>query len=191
MATTPRHGADQFLLEQTITTVEEAKTKIVDAVSRLKNEKLRMLCLLVTNTPEFWTSPASKKMHHAFKGGLAIHTAQVTFGMLRLLSVFKSSKVEEAFTAGLWHDFAKIYEYGQDGDYTTDGKLIGHISMGSNLFNQAAATIDLDIEATRFINHMILSHHGRLEWGSPVEPKTPEAYALHASDMLSASYTLS
>jgi 3'-5' exoribonuclease len=86
----------------------------------------------------------------------------------------------------LLHDMGKTEEYRIDGSFgfSEDGRLVGHIVRGVILIEQAAAEMDFPAEELRQLVHLILSHHGTLEWGSPVKPKTLEAILLHQIDLL-------
>ena len=86
-------------------------------------------------------------------------------------------------TGCLVHDIAKIYELEEiPGEgYTAIGRLNGHIAMGQSMWDSVRCA---DRTFHRHVRHLILSHHGKLEWGSPVEPATAEAHALHLLDMI-------
>ncbi len=92
--------------------------------------------------------------------------------------------------AAILHDIGKVVEYTYDGpfDLSDEGKLIGHVVIGERMVAQAVEEIpDFPQSLALKLRHMILSHHGKLEWGSPKRPKTLEAIALHLADYLDAS----
>lgn len=136
--------------------------------------------------------PAAKTHHHAYFAGLAYH-------MVRMLELGEFLCKQRPFLkpdllkAGIiLHDIAKpeemIAELGMVSDYSTPGKLIGHIAMASSWITEAAIHLGLglDSEKVMALQHLVLSHHNLGEWGSPVQPQTAEAVALHHIDALDA-----
>lgn len=149
----------------------------------IKNPKLLEIVNEFLDHPEFVTAPGGSTHHHAYAGGLAEHTWEVA----DQVSVFTQGN-QCAVAAAIMHDFAKIYEY-----KIIDGKIVktqfanltGHVVWSWYRFKRAAEEHQLDFATTDEISHAMLAHHGRREWGSPVEPQTPIAFALHSADMLS------
>ena len=139
---------------------------------------------------KFRLSPAAKNNHHAYIGGLLEHTVS----LLRYAVAFcDSSPVpleRDLLLAGTaLHDIGKIYELslGVIIDYTDRGKLLGHLIIGAMLVEEAVAALpEFSAEKKNLLEHMILSHHGKFEYGSPVLPAIPEAFALHHIDNLDA-----
>lgn len=145
----------------------------------------------------FSSYPAATKNHHSFVGGLLYHTVC----MLRLgmdISARYPSINKDFIIGGIvLHDASKVIEYTNHiaPQYSVPGEFIGHISMSSMLVDREVQRIlagrgekeqltKLEQEAVYQLQHCILSHHGRLEWGSPVEPKTLEAHIIHQIDMI-------
>lgn len=171
-----------------IQNVDLARSYIKDIVETLP-QPYKSLCESVTLCKEFWTSPASKPesgKHHNYPGGLAVHTAQVLEGALDFSESIPCSHTF-LVVAAIWHDAGKMKDYSETG-VTTHYTMIKHLSSSYAMFYKEATAYGLINEEIEMIGHMILAHHGRHEWGSPVEPKTPEAWILHAADMLSAHY---
>ncbi|MNH96542.1 3'-5' exoribonuclease YhaM [compost metagenome] len=136
--------------------------------------------------------PAAKTHHHAYFAGLAYH-------IVRMLEIGEFICKQRPFLnpdfikAGIiLHDIAKpeemIAQLGIVSDYSVQGKLLGHISMAATWITEAALYNDIDLQSQRVIGlqHLVLSHHNLGEWGSPVQPQTPEAVALHYIDTLDA-----
>lgn len=136
--------------------------------------------------------PAAKTHHHAYFAGLAYH-------MVRMLEIGDFLCKQRPFLnadllkAGIiLHDIAKpeemISQLGIVSDYSNQGKLIGHISMASNWITEAAIRSDIDLNSEKVLGlqHLVLSHHNLGEWGSPVQPQTAEAVALHHIDAMDA-----
>jgi 3'-5' exoribonuclease len=135
----------------------------------------------------FALAPAAKSMHHAYLGGLLEHTLSV-LGMAERACAHYPEMNRDLVAAGvLLHDVGKTAEltYQRAFGYSDAGNLIGHISMEADWINRAAAGIpDFPEELRLQILHITLSHHGRLDYGSPVLPKTPEALLVHYLDDL-------
>jgi 3'-5' exoribonuclease len=136
--------------------------------------------------------PAAKMHHHAYFAGLAYH-------MVRMLEIGDFLCKQRPFLnadflkAGIiLHDIAKpeemIAQLGIVSDYSIQGKLVGHISMASNWITEAAIRLGLELDSPRVLGlqHLVLSHHNLGEWGSPVQPQTAEAIALHHIDAMDA-----
>jgi len=162
------------------------------AVARTRDPWLRRLLelLLVEDAglrAAFCRAPAAKSLHHAFLGGLLEHTLSV-LGMAERACEHYPDLNRDLVAAGvLLHDLGKTAEltYQRSFAYSDEGNLIGHIAMEAEWISRAAARIPDFPENLRMqILHIVLSHHGRLEYGSPVLPKTPEALLVHYLDDL-------
>ncbi|WP_379132839.1 3'-5' exoribonuclease YhaM family protein [Paenibacillus sp. sgz500958] len=136
--------------------------------------------------------PAAKTHHHAYFAGLAYH-------MVRMLEIGEFLCKQRPFLnpdlmkAGIiLHDIAKpeemISQLGIVSEYSVPGKLIGHIAMASNWITEAAIRLGISLESEKVmgLQHLVLSHHNLGEWGSPVQPQTAEAVALHHIDAMDA-----
>lgn len=135
----------------------------------------------------FARCPAAKSMHHARLGGLLEHTLSVASMAERACAHYLEVNRDLVVAGVLLHDVGKTEElsYRRGFGYTDAGNLLGHIAMESEWISRAAARIPGFPEALRLqILHIVLSHHGRLEFGSPVLPKTPEALLVHHLDDL-------
>lgn len=135
----------------------------------------------------FALAPAAKSMHHAHLGGLLEHTLSV-LGMAERASGHYASLNRDLVVAGVFlHDVGKTAElsYQRSFGYTDAGNLLGHIALEADWISRAVGKIPGFPEELRLqILHIVLSHHGRLEFGSPVLPKTPEALLVHYLDDL-------
>ncbi len=135
----------------------------------------------------FAKAPAAKSLHHVFLGGLLEHTLSVA-AMARLACSHYRDLNRDLVLAGvLLHDVGKTVElsYQRSFGYTDAGNLVGHISMEAEWINRAADGIQGFPQELRLqLLHIVLSHHGKLEFGSPVLPKTPEALLVHYLDDL-------
>ncbi|AKG33800.1 3'-5' exoribonuclease YhaM family protein [Paenibacillus durus] len=136
--------------------------------------------------------PAAKTHHHAYFAGLAYHMAR----MLEIGDFLCKQRPflnPDLLKAGIiLHDIAKpeemIAELGIVSDYSVQGKLLGHIAMASSWITEAAIRSNIDLSSPKVLGlqHLVLSHHNLGEWGSPVQPQTAEAVALHHIDAMDA-----
>ncbi len=139
-----------------------------------------------TFLPKFASAPAAKRMHHAYVGGLLAHTLSMASLAEQLSQHYPNVNRDLLLCGVLLHDIGKVEEYNLDAGIviTDDGHLIGHILRAIVWIEQAAADLQIEPKITRQIVHLIAAHHGKLEWGSPVTPKTIEAVILHQLDLL-------
>lgn len=163
---------------------------------KLGNPHLRALaeCFLMDDAfvTAFTTCPAGVKLHHAYVGGLLEHTVAMMEIADRLIPFYPGTDRDLLITGVFLHDAGKTRElaYTRAFGYTDEGQLVGHIPMGVEMLTDAAAKVP-DLTGEPFprelmvrLKHMILSHHGTLEYGSPKVPMTPEAMLLHQIDMM-------
>ncbi|MGM0689714.1 MAG: 3'-5' exoribonuclease YhaM family protein [Bacillota bacterium] len=139
----------------------------------------------------YTTAPAARTIHHNYIGGLLEHTLEVIAICRRLAELYPQQiKLDLLLTGAILHDIGKIEEYRQDSisfDFTNRGKLIGHISIGKEMFDRKLAALpDFPPGLKLELEHMMLTHHGMREWGSPEVPKTIHAFALFHADLVSA-----
>jgi 3'-5' exoribonuclease len=162
-------------------------------------------------TPHFKSAPASRNHHHNYPGGLVVHTYevfQIAKSMIDSLPALNSpyefspygleTDIEDRntilrilFIASLYHDYCKVFEYDEFGNKTNWADQVGHVVGGYELFcEDMKDVISTELSGTERneISHILLSHHGRKEWGSPVEPQTALAQMFHYADMLSSHY---
>ncbi len=142
---------------------------------------------------QFFKATAAKSIHHNYSGGLLEHTIEVVDLCRYGAEIFSSLNRDLVVTGALLHDIGKIDELDIKvvPQYTTEGRLIGHIVLGTEVITAAINQMrsdgqDFPHELEWMLKHMILSHHGNLEFGSPVVPMFPEALLLHTMDNLGA-----
>lgn len=173
--------------------IDHPKEFLIDTANTLP-KPYKQLCLDVAEDEYFNQTPGGATHHHAWAGGLVEHTAEVVSYVNMLSQGLDDIARAEVITAAFWHDYAKVFEYKvvvKDGVGVVENlpyrNLIGHV-VGSYIeFLKAANRNGLvNLASQERIGHIMLAHHGRLEWRSPVEPQTVGAHILHAADMLSA-----
>jgi 3'-5' exoribonuclease len=137
----------------------------------------------------FIRAPAAKCNHHAFPSGLLEHTLQVVAAVRTVGASYRGVDCDLAIAGGLLHDIGKLDAYNENAlavDLTDAGRLEGEIPMGYYTVRRTIELTDgFPAEPARLLLHIILSHHGLLEHGSPVVPCTREATLVHAMDELS------
>ena len=137
----------------------------------------------------FCSSPASIQMHSAEVGGLLHHTLNVTGICLKALDMHSGMNRDLVIAGALLHDIGKIRNFAVSTniDHTAEGSLVGHMAIGDEeLLKRIGALDGFPEELAMKLRHIIASHHGKGEWGSPVEPMLPEAVLIHQADDLDA-----
>jgi 3'-5' exoribonuclease len=184
--------------------LERAYTSITDAVGSLQDPRIQTLCnqFLIQYGARFRRAAAARGNHHARRGGLLEHTSRMMESALALCGVYPELNRDLVIAGVLFHDTGKLWEtcppergFGIESELR--GDLLGHLSIGIELVNALWRDLAKDKEAWEVLTpssedvrlhilHLIASHHGQLEYGSPVLPKTPEAALLHFVDNIDA-----
>jgi len=138
--------------------------------------------------PRLLTAPAAKSVHHAYVGGLLEHSLSVAGLCLRMADHYPELDRQTLLAAALFHDIGKLEEMsgGLANDYTDAGRLLGHITQGLLMLEPFLARSGLETDLILHFRHLLVSHHGELEYGSPRQPATAEAFALHYADNMDA-----
>jgi 3'-5' exoribonuclease len=132
-------------------------------------------------------APGAKTIHHPYLSGLLEHTLSLLKLILRVVENYQGIDVDLLLVGGFLHDIGKVYELSFERalDYTDQGQLLGHIVMEVEIVNEKIAMVpDFPEELAVLVKHMLVSHHGAYEFGSPKLPQTLEAVILHALDDL-------
>jgi 3'-5' exoribonuclease len=174
-------------------TLDKTLTEFIQIMRSVKNEWLARLIDSFLSDEAFMNAfaeaAAGKKWHHAYTGGLAQHCLELAKLADAVCTIFPGVDRDMLLTGILVHDIGKIAEmsHGIYVDYTTPGKLLGHLAIGADMVQERIRAIEGFPETMRLqVLHCVLSHHGELANGSPVVPKTVEAMALHHIDNLGA-----
>ena len=142
----------------------------------------------------FFSYPAAKSNHHAFAGGLAFHTLSILRLAKNVTAQYSSLNKSLLYAGAILHDLGKTIELSGpiSTDYTVSGNLIGHIVLIDEQIVLAAHQLKIDINAEDMLllRHVVLAHHGLLEYGSPVRPQLLEAQVLHELDEMDASINM-
>ncbi len=169
------------------------RDEIIRAADHIGDEDLRKItCALLDRAgSSLLTFPAAKQMHHAERSGLLHHMTTMLRAANALMTVYPKLNRDLLIAGVIVHDLAKIDEMDADtlglvSDYSVDGKLLGHIVRGVVNIQTAAEKTGASQAKALLLQHMVLSHHGIPEYGSPLPPKFPEAEVLHMIDTLDA-----
>jgi 3'-5' exoribonuclease len=176
---------------------EESIAGVRGIVGTMQDRHLRGLVLVFLDDPAFARafaeSPAAKLNHHAYVGGLAEHTLSV----MRLCDLasghYPDLDRDLLLTGAFFHDVGKTRELAVEPGfpYTEEGTLLGHIALGFAMVRERIDALPgFPAERRTDLGHLILSHQGELEWGSPVIPQTMEAIVLHFLDNLDSKVTI-
>jgi 3'-5' exoribonuclease len=184
--------------------LERDWTDVVAMVDAMTDPRLRLLCqtYLQEYGEKFKRAAAARDYHHARRGGLLEHTAQMMRAGAALTPVYPNLNWDLVRAGLLFHDCGKLWEmdYQPQGfvsPMTTIGELLGHITIGIELVNKLWRGLEANAEFSAPANppresvrehllHLVASHHGQKEYGAPVTPRTPEAWMLHHIDNIDA-----
>lgn len=166
-------------------------------LGQVKDDMLRDLSLAIFDElRNYWlTVPGAKGIHHAFVGGTLVHSLSVAKIAMSIATEIPEANVDLCIVGGMLHDIGKLFTYKMNGvviDKTDDGMLYDHIFMGAEFVgNFADAHVNTDeyfnMKKLQLLRHIILSHHGQYEYGSPVVPQCIEAMIVNHADGLDAS----
>lgn len=181
---------DEYVIASAFSESERRKS-VQDFVESIQNPVYKQLVkgMLDFVGDSYYTYPAASKIHHNWLGGLSEHSLSMTEMAEDVCRHYPQLNRDLLISATLIHDVGKTAEMSGavTTEYTLEGKLEGHISLANGWLSQVAEKLNLeDRQETIFLHHMILSHHGHYEYGSPVLPMLQEAEALSLIDNLDA-----
>ncbi len=179
-------------------------------VAGFRNPWLQRLVLGFLDDPEigpaFRVAPAAKRLHHAWLGGLLEHVLHLVRVCRAVAPCYPEVNPDLLVAGAILHDIGKVRElsWRSSFEYTLEGQLVGHIAIGQRMLAERIAALDAEARAAAvgngtapvlfpqplrlLLEHMLLAHHGKLEFGSPKLPMTPEALLLSALDDLEAKF---
>lgn len=178
-------------LASSVRAPEDMYSDLLEKVETVKNDHLRQLMLAVLKDPEIrpnlLKSPAAKSIHHAYVGGLLEHILSIC-GIMEFLADHYSFLNRDFLLFGaIFHDIGKVFELAvvQGIQYTNKGRLVGHMAIACELIDEKAHQIlGFPKDLKDLCKHIVLSHHGKLEYGSPKRPKFLEAMVVALVDEL-------
>jgi 3'-5' exoribonuclease len=173
--------------------IEEMLAALRSAIERITDPHLTALVRHFFEDQAFLRlfsqAPAARKVHHAYLGGLLEHTCECVTVCEAVAALYPAVDADLLLAGALLRDVGKTVEYSWtvDLDYTDEGRLVGHVVLGDEMVSRAIAGMpDFPPELALRLRHMLVSHHGRYEWGAPRRPATLEAIALHQVEELTA-----
>ncbi|PLR67453.1 MULTISPECIES: 3'-5' exoribonuclease YhaM [Bacillaceae] len=173
---------------------EEMMEKVTQYIFEMKNPNIQRITryLMKKHQSEFLEYPAATKNHHEFVSGLAYHVVSMLDLAKSIANLYPSLDTDLLYAGVILHDLGKVTELsGPIGTtYTVEGNLIGHISIMVNEIAKAAEHLGIEGEEVVILQHLVLSHHGKAEWGSPKPPMIKEAEILHYIDNLDAKMNM-
>ncbi|MBT2638994.1 3'-5' exoribonuclease YhaM [Bacillus sp. ISL-39] len=181
-------------LETAPVSKDEMSSKLTQYIFEMKNPNIQRVTrhLLKKHMNAFMEYPAATKNHHEFVSGLAYHVISMLDLAKSITTLYPSLDKDLLYAGVILHDLGKVIELSGpiSTTYTVEGNLIGHISIMVNEIGKAADELGISGEEIVILQHMVLSHHGKAEWGSPKPPMIKEAEILHYIDNLDAKMNM-
>ena len=187
---------DDVDLSQLIPTAPRDAAQMLDFVEKtlrsLEDADYRAVCLAVLerHRDAFAAIPASLMMHHVFLHGLLMHTANMMLQAAALARIYSDVADRSLLLAGAFlHDIGKLAEFtlsdvGLVSDYSREGQLLGHIFLGAEEVGAVARSLEIPEEKALLLQHLLVSHHGKREFGAITLPRCAEAELLANIDMI-------
>ncbi|KMK75679.1 3'-5' exoribonuclease YhaM [Alkalihalobacillus pseudalcaliphilus] len=173
---------------------EDMLEQITQYIFEMKNSSIQRITrhLLKKHQSDFLESPAATKNHHEFHSGLAYHVVSMLHIAKSLAELYPSLDTDLLYSGVILHDLGKVRELSGPIDtvYTLEGNLLGHITIIVNEIDEAAKELSIEGEEVLILKHLVLSHHGKGEWGSPKPPLIKEAEILHMIDNIDAKMNM-
>lgn len=182
------------LLEKAPIEIEELKVAMTEFIFEMKNPNIQRIVRAFTKKyeEELYIFPAASKNHHAYVSGLAHHIISMLKIAKQLCELYPSINKDLLYAGVILHDIGKIHELSGaiSTSYTVEGTLLGHISLMVSEIEDVAMELKIDSEEVLILQHLVLSHHGKAEWGSPKPPMIREAELLHFIDIIDAKMNM-
>ena len=173
--------------------INTLRSGLIEIIGEIRNPHLSKLLELIFDhdfMAKFENSAAAVSFHHAYRGGLLEHTLSIARTCLFIAEHYPNINRDILLTGAVIHDVGKVYEYSTRHiiEQTDQGKLLGHIAIGYNLVSDRIDRMEgFPQDLKMHILHILLSHHGQLEYGSPQKPKTREAFIVFHLDNMDAN----
>jgi 3'-5' exoribonuclease len=184
---------DDFLASAPISR-EEMTGELTQYIFEMKNPNIQRITrhLIKKYQKDFLEYPAATKNHHEFVSGLAYHVVSMLHLAKAISSLYPSLDKDLLYAGVILHDLGKVMELSGPIStvYTVEGNLLGHISIMVNEIGKTADELGISGEEVMVLQHLVLSHHGKAEWGSPKPPLIKEAEILHYIDNIDAKMNM-
>lgn len=172
--------------------IEAFNQAIFDITNAHMNRIVRLI--MKKYQRDFFMSPAAKRNHHAYMGGLAFHTMSMLKVARSIAENYPTLDLSLLYAGIILHDLGKVIELSGPTatEYTLEGKLIGHIVLIHEEISRACMELKIDEshEDVLLLKHLVLAHHGEMAYGSPVRPQIPEAEVIHYIDQIDAKMNM-
>ncbi len=180
----------RLFMEQAPLTKEEMIDDINQTLFEITCAPMNRVVRFILNkfSQEVFEYPAAKRHHHAFTGGLGFHTVSMLKIAKSLANQYDVINKPLLYAGVILHDLGKVVELSGPvvPTYTLEGKLLGHISIAQAMIYEAAHQLNIEGEEVILLQHLVLSHHGKNEYGSPVLPQIKEAEIIYLIDNIDA-----
>lgn len=171
------------------------KDQISELIGQVQSDDYKKIITdLILDNDQFFKWPAARACHHAFPGGLALHSYNVCVNAMNLANTYAYTEdlyidYDVIIAGSLLHDIGKLKEYEENGEFGLLGNMMSHLVVGVEMIDDVCKKYEIDQYSKEILKlkHIIVSHHGALEFGSPNTPVTPEAYIVHMADENDAS----
>ena len=183
----------KILLDNNDLDINKYSESLSYLINMIKSEELRYFViqlLKINNSMRFYKWSAATNVHHNYQGGLLQHTVNVAKTAYNIAINYKNIDLDIVLAGALLHDIGKLYEYDEDGSISVEGRLFDHISIGTRMLFEEYYHPNINgyykfpERDLQHLSHIILSHHGKQEWGSPRTPATQEALIVHLADYI-------
>jgi 3'-5' exoribonuclease len=192
------YNEDDFILQ--IENQDSHIEYLINTIQEIENKELQLILSTIFEDEAFFekfiTAPAAKKHHHNYKGGLLVHTNEVVEICKTIANIYEDIDKDLLLTGAILHDIGKVETY----DYSSEiieinynGYMLEHLFISGCIVEKHLNSLEISEKLKVKLLHLIISHHGKVElgWSSSIDPKTPEAIALHHADDMSAKITKS
>lgn len=180
-------------LPESARSAEELTSEFDGWVAKISDPHYRGLVEALRCHPQLWprylSAPAATMIHHAYLRGLIEHSLNLCRLCDRLAELYPEINRDLLLAGAIFHDVGKVYEYDSGPTFrrTDYGELVGHLAIGDQVVVQLAEQVEgITREKVWHLRHLVVSHHGQLDYGSPVLPKTLEGLLLHYADNIDA-----
>lgn len=170
--------------------LEKSFGQLFNVAGSFSNEDLKKIVqtILAETKDKYIKWSAAKTVHHNLIGGLLYHSYRMTEGANYMSKIYTSANRDLLMAGCILHDIGKLIELETDefgtSDYTIDGNLFGHLYLGGRIIEKVGEKLNISSEIIRSLTHIIISHHGIIEFGAIKAPHTIEAMLVHELDMI-------
>lgn len=194
----PAKEDEGITMSDLVPSAEKSKEELMDELMQfffeMKNPQIQRITrhLIKKHQEAFMMYPAATRNHHDYVSGLLDHVVSMLKLSKAVSDLYPTLNKDLLYSGVILHDIGKVIELSGPvaAHYTVEGNLLGHISIMVTEISKAADELEISGEEVMLLQHMVLSHHGKEEWGSPKRPMLPEAEMLHYIDNIDAKMNM-